>query len=264
MTLCMRGVTKKILGRYIEALADLDLADSIQPNDASTLGLRGATKVQLAEYHSALGDLDRANRLMPNCALILRWRAAAKGMLSMHQAALADLDRVDALKPDDAYTLAARGMVKLRLGLLEGALADVEAAVAASRPYCDRGQAAALAARGAVKLALGDVAGAREDELSALAAHKLAPKYRPGTLELGYEVLGRLVWPVIPQGAPEVAADSKGQDRPPPLCVVCWDRPCDTIFPDCRHVCACQSCSQWLVACPACTRAGTAIRIYHV
>jgi E3 ubiquitin-protein ligase MUL1 len=46
------------------------------------------------------------------------------------------------------------------------------------------------------------------------------------------------------------------------LCVVCLERPCDTVFPACGHMCACSRCSGALPRCPICRSRAPAIRVY--
>jgi E3 ubiquitin-protein ligase MUL1 len=46
------------------------------------------------------------------------------------------------------------------------------------------------------------------------------------------------------------------------LCVVCLERPSDTVFPSCGHMCACSSCSGGLRRCPICRSRGAPIRVF--
>jgi tetratricopeptide (TPR) repeat protein len=57
-----------------EALADLDRALELEPDDVFALGGRGATYGRLNRYDEALADLDRALELEPGNALALMVR----------------------------------------------------------------------------------------------------------------------------------------------------------------------------------------------
>jgi len=47
------------------------------------------------------------------------------------------------------------------------------------------------------------------------------------------------------------------------MCVVCFARPCDTVFPACGHMCACGGCAPALARCPICRARGGCIRVYR-
>lgn len=46
-------------------------------------------------------------------------------------------------------------------------------------------------------------------------------------------------------------------------CVVCWTNECNTVFPQCGHMCVCVGCSGGLDRCPMCRVAGHAIRVFE-
>jgi E3 ubiquitin-protein ligase MUL1 len=46
-------------------------------------------------------------------------------------------------------------------------------------------------------------------------------------------------------------------------CVVCWTNECNTVFPQCGHMCVCIGCSGGLDRCPMCRVAGHAIRVFE-
>jgi len=64
------------------------------------------------EYQGTLEDLDKANVLDPNNASTLRSRGNVKYMLDDYQGALEDLDKVNVLEPNNASTLKSHGDVK--------------------------------------------------------------------------------------------------------------------------------------------------------
>eukprot|EP00298_Acanthocystis_sp_HF-20_P028832 c7679_g1_i1.p1 GENE.c7679_g1_i1~~c7679_g1_i1.p1 ORF type:complete len:103 (+),score=38.39 c7679_g1_i1:23-310(+) len=48
----------------------------------------------------------------------------------------------------------------------------------------------------------------------------------------------------------------------PTLCIVCLDRPKETIFKKCGHMSVCEHCSKKLTKCPICQRKGKAMRVF--
>ena len=55
----LRGSTKTLLGRYGEAIEDLDLAINDDPSLGQAYGIRGLAELELGEIDHALADLDR-------------------------------------------------------------------------------------------------------------------------------------------------------------------------------------------------------------
>ena len=56
---------RRLMGRYDEALADLNRAIELDPDDAGAFGRRGETYIALGNYDEALADLNRAIELDP-------------------------------------------------------------------------------------------------------------------------------------------------------------------------------------------------------
>jgi tetratricopeptide (TPR) repeat protein len=61
-----RGVAKKHLGRFTEAIADYDKAIQLKPDFAVAYFNRGDAKKSLGQYESAIKDFDKAIELRPN------------------------------------------------------------------------------------------------------------------------------------------------------------------------------------------------------
>ncbi|CAK9860355.1 unnamed protein product [Sphagnum jensenii] len=80
--------------KALEDLEDLDKADVLEPNNASTLNNRGVVKIILKEYQGALEDFEKADVLEPNNAFTLKSRGVVKKMLKEYQEALEDLTRL--------------------------------------------------------------------------------------------------------------------------------------------------------------------------
>lgn len=124
--LAYRGDCKRMMEDQKGALADLDAADQLAPDNAFTLKARGVTKKELGDLKGSLIDLDAADRLWANDWWTLCERAGTKTLMNDLKGALDDLDAADRLKPDNFNMLCTRGSVKRKLGDLKGALADLE------------------------------------------------------------------------------------------------------------------------------------------
>ena len=61
----VRGETYRKMGRYDQALAHLNRAIELNPEDASAIGSRGRTYWAMDRYVEALADLNRASELDP-------------------------------------------------------------------------------------------------------------------------------------------------------------------------------------------------------
>jgi tetratricopeptide (TPR) repeat protein len=147
-----------MLKDYQGALEDLDKADVLEPNNASTLRSRGCVKMMLKDYQGALEDLDKANVLEPNNASILTNLATIKYGLDDYQGALEDLDKADVLEPNNAFILTAHGKVKNMLDDYQGALEDLDKA-----DVLKPNNESIWTIRGIVKYGLDDYQGALED-----------------------------------------------------------------------------------------------------
>jgi len=82
----------------------------------------------LDDNQGALEDLDKANVLEPNNASTLRTRENVKNMLKEYQGALEDLHKAYVLEPNNAFTLTSRGDVKYKLDGYQGVLEDLDKA----------------------------------------------------------------------------------------------------------------------------------------
>ena len=81
-----------MLRDFAGAIADLDSALQLKPNDAWALRSRGEAKSGLGDFAGAIADLDLALQLEPDNARALRSRGEAKRMLGDSAGAIADLD----------------------------------------------------------------------------------------------------------------------------------------------------------------------------
>ena len=116
-------------GEYHDALAELNRALDLRPDDADTLTNRGVTFYHLKRYDDALADSDRALDLRPDHAVTLTNRGAAFYQLERYDDALTDYNRSLELRPDHADTLTNRGVTLHHMKRYDDALADYNRAL---------------------------------------------------------------------------------------------------------------------------------------
>jgi tetratricopeptide (TPR) repeat protein len=153
------------LHKYDLALADLDFAQQISPDDPDARGLRGqipatseldqasaahrgATLFDRGDYDGALAALDRAVALSPNDTYSLYERGLAWLAKGDNNRALADFNAVLAIQPNTWGALDERGNAYRNRGAYDLAIADYNSAIrifpGGAAIYFDRGQAHAL------------------------------------------------------------------------------------------------------------------------
>ena len=94
--------------------------------DAEAYNLRGVQKAELGELESAIADFDMAISLNPGKAGIYYNRGLAKTELNQFNAAIADFDMAISLQPDFAPAYNNRGNVRATLGQLKEAIVDFD------------------------------------------------------------------------------------------------------------------------------------------
>ncbi|MHA7840923.1 MAG: tetratricopeptide repeat protein, partial [Gammaproteobacteria bacterium] len=164
-----RGYAKRQLGRYTEAIADYDEALRLNPAYAGAYFDRGFAKGQLGRYAEALVDYDEALRLNPANAVAYHNRGFAKDSLGRYADALVDYDESLRLNPASAVAYHNRGVAKRQLGRYEEAIADYDEALRLNPAL-----AVAYHNRGVAKDSLGRYAEALGDYDEAL---RLNPAY---------------------------------------------------------------------------------------
>ncbi len=114
------------------AVALLDRAIPIAPEDAGLRLDKAAALAELGRYKEAVAELDRAIVLEPSSADAYAFRASALRRLERMDAAAADLERALGLEPHHPETLLERGILRAFRGDRSGARADWEALLAAA------------------------------------------------------------------------------------------------------------------------------------
>ena len=114
-------------GQTAEAKAG-GLTPTGEPTDAAGFSRRGAGFAARREYPQALADLDRACALAPDEPRYLYQRALVRVSSGQPFLAMADLDATLKLKPDDADARITRAALKFAGHDAVGARADLDAA----------------------------------------------------------------------------------------------------------------------------------------
>ncbi|MBI5210520.1 MAG: tetratricopeptide repeat protein [Elusimicrobia bacterium] len=122
---CHLAETYLCLGEDGRALRAFERALAASPKAAEghILTWRGAVLLWLGRYEEAVRDLDLA--LARGCGMAACWRGGAAMLLGRFEPARADLDRAVAACAGDAEALTFRGELKRRLGLRDEAQEDL-------------------------------------------------------------------------------------------------------------------------------------------
>jgi tetratricopeptide (TPR) repeat protein len=131
------------IGRYEDALTDLNRALELAPQRTSTLIHRGITHRQIGCYEEALADFNCVSESDPNLGWAIANRSVTYRLMKRYEEALADSNRAIELRPDLIWPIASRGMVYRRMERYEEALADFNQAI-----ELDAGLTWAIAHRG--------------------------------------------------------------------------------------------------------------------
>ena len=115
---------------YVRAIADLDKALALAPNDEDALMARGEAYGDSGDTARALADLDRAIQLAPDRANAYLLRGIVSGRRGDQVSALADYDKAATLDPGNAEALVNRAAVRSTRGDQDGAIVDLDAAIA--------------------------------------------------------------------------------------------------------------------------------------
>ena len=142
-----RGIAKRRLGRYEDAIADYDKAIQIKPDLANAYSNRGNVKNSLGRHEDAIVDLDKAIQLKPDFAEAYTNRGISNAELGRHEDAIADYDKTIQLKPDFAEAYTNRGISNAELERHEDAIADYDKAIQlkpdVAEAYSNRGDSKA-------------------------------------------------------------------------------------------------------------------------
>jgi tetratricopeptide (TPR) repeat protein len=151
-----RGHCRTALGRYDDALRDLDIALKHAPGHAWTWYARGMARHHLGQPQAAIDDYTQALKLDPTHAKAVEWRGFNHARLGDHLAAWLDFTRAVELDPRNGWVYRSRARAALALGADARAERDLECALELdgkdAEAHAQLGFA--LAARGAGEKAL--------------------------------------------------------------------------------------------------------------
>ncbi|CAG8626464.1 15109_t:CDS:2 [Cetraspora pellucida] len=147
IVLICRGQINSNLGRYNEALIDLNKALKLDPNNSFALRCRGQTYYMQKKYKESLIDLNKSLEYDLNNADALRLRGQTYYMLKDYEKALSDLNKSLELDPNNAVTLRFRGRTYLIFGRYDDSLTDLNKSL-----DIDSKNADALQIRGQINL----------------------------------------------------------------------------------------------------------------
>ncbi|CAM6089063.1 unnamed protein product [Calypogeia fissa] len=124
-----RAVVNIEMENYLQALADLNRADKLQPDNPYTFSWRRFVKVMVKDYEGAMSDADKAIMLQPHKPFHWQERGVLKRVMGNLEGALADLDRALEINPHDYESLKHRALVKFLMQDRAGACLDAERAI---------------------------------------------------------------------------------------------------------------------------------------
>jgi tetratricopeptide (TPR) repeat protein/S1-C subfamily serine protease len=140
-----RGNAKSALGNKQAAIADFDIAISLNPKFFESYNNRGVAKSDLGNKQGAIADFDMAIILNPKSAGGYINRGIVKSTIGNRQAAIAEFDRAIELDPKSVDAYINRGIARSALGNKRAAIADFDLAIALnpkiSAAYYNRGNA---------------------------------------------------------------------------------------------------------------------------
>ncbi|MFN6519020.1 MAG: tetratricopeptide repeat protein [Nostoc sp. CreGUA01] len=123
-----RGAALNQLKRYPEALAALTKAIEMKPLSLY-YGIRAFTRMESRDYQGALADVNQAIQLQPENAGNYRIRSTIRLLSNDVEGALADANQAIKLQPDDAQNYTTRSSVRMESQDYQGALADANQAI---------------------------------------------------------------------------------------------------------------------------------------
>jgi Flp pilus assembly protein TadD len=115
------GLEKLKEGKYSEALINFDKALAENPNDASCISDKAVALFHLDKKVEALALLDYAQKLEPNNPYRYSSRAFIKDALGDLQGAILDYQKAIELDPDDMVAYNNLGLIEEKLGYKEAA-----------------------------------------------------------------------------------------------------------------------------------------------
>jgi tetratricopeptide (TPR) repeat protein len=125
----IRGVDKFNKGEFKEAIADLNEAIRINPNNAQAYIGRGVARTLLKDLQGAIADYNQAIKIDPNNADIYNLRGNARTLLKDTEGAIADYNQAIKINPNNVAAYFNRGTRYQFIGDSQRAIADFNQAI---------------------------------------------------------------------------------------------------------------------------------------
>lgn len=170
-----RGAAYKLMGRYDEAIADLDIAIGLDPKNPQYWCQRGDLRAKKQQYAEAIADYTAALDKVPTYTWAFRARGQAYLSQGNAKLALADFNEALRAKPEDFNLTLLRGRANSQAQNYDAAIVDFSQALnnKATASLLPSERALILSQRGFAGLKLGRTADAKADVDEAL---HIAPK----------------------------------------------------------------------------------------
>ena len=171
--LSTRGTVHLMRQDFARARADLDAAVRLRPGSSAAWNNRGLVRMNQGDLAGSIEDFSRAIELSPRSHEGYLNRGVALGATKRYAEALADIDHAIALMPDNARAHLLRGVTRLEMGDAAGALAAHDEAIRLAPESAE-----AYAARAQTYERLGRFADAlRDAERARAGGHPLPDEY---------------------------------------------------------------------------------------
>ena len=117
------------VGRFEEALTQINFCISKDDNNAEFYFFRARVHSRLGNFDSALKDFDRLIGFDPYNPTYINDRAVVLHLMKNNEEAMAEFERAINLDPKNPYRFASRAYFRDRIGDLAGAIEDYEKAI---------------------------------------------------------------------------------------------------------------------------------------
>lgn len=124
-----RGMCYCFLKKYDKALADLNKARELSPDNAMSYLNLAFAKSSMQDYQQAIFDLDTAIMLRPDYAKAFANRAYAKDQLKKYNEAIEDYNKALEIQPNYPEVYFNRGYIKFLMNKPNEAIADYNKAL---------------------------------------------------------------------------------------------------------------------------------------
>lgn len=171
-----RAAARVFMEEYKDALKDLEIAISFNPDSAEMYYYKGYCEAALFEYKDAIVSYSKAIELKPDYAQAYYNRGAAKGELELYEAGMSDFSTALEKDQDLEGGLINIALSKLGLGKFDEAIADFDQVIAQR----DDNLGKAYFYRGEAKYSIGLKENACEDYTKAMTL-----KYEPADRNIG-------------------------------------------------------------------------------